>query len=101
MADVEIKASKEPARNAYGQNGSPLPSSLTPGQHKSPIPDVSPPTAAVPGLRVEDTLAHRVKMDGDKPAAITTHSGMANRSTAIESIPHSTIRRDSGKSLLK
>jgi hypothetical protein len=97
MADAEIKASKEPARNNYGQNGSPLPSSLTPEQHKSPIADVSPPTVAAPSLRVEDTLAHRVKMDGDKPAAITTHSGMSNRSTSIESIPHSTVRRDSGK----
>jgi len=105
MADTEIKASHEKAKNAYGQNGSPQASSLLPGQTKSPIADVTPPQAAVPGLRVEDTLAHRVKMDGDKAAAYPHHSGLPPRSVDSGSpggtVPAANTRRDSGKNLLK
>ena len=79
--DPMIKASKEPARNQYGQNGSPLAASLLPGESKSPIADASPPQCKVPGLDDQDQLAHRVRMDGDKAAEITPHSGMYRRST--------------------
>jgi hypothetical protein len=42
--DVEIKASREKARNAYGQVGYQGPASLLPGQTKPNIAEVSPPT---------------------------------------------------------
>jgi hypothetical protein len=77
--DTEIKASHEKAKNSYGQNGSPQSSSLLPGEKKNSIADVSPQQTAVPGLRVEDTLPHRVKMDGEKAAAYPAHDGLVAR----------------------
>jgi hypothetical protein len=61
--DAEIKVTHLKPNNAYGQNGSPLPSSLTPGQTKSPIADVSPPQADVPGLDANAQLSNRVSPD--------------------------------------
>lgn len=103
--DPMIKASHEKAKNAYGQNGSPQSSSLLPGQSKSPIADVSPKQTSVPGLSHDDTLAHRVKMDGDKAAAYPHHDGLPPRGSDCGSpggrVPQATIRRDSGTSPLK
>lgn len=65
--------------SGYGQNGSIIPSSLLPGQTKPPIADVSPPQHGVESLRPEDTLAHRVKMDGDKAAPYARHDGLVAR----------------------
>jgi hypothetical protein len=76
---IDIVGSREPAKNKYGQNGSPTPSSLEPGQHKSPIANVSPPQSNVPGVRHDDSLEHRVRMDGDKAAAYATHNGFTAR----------------------
>jgi hypothetical protein len=102
MADVFI-ASKQKPKNAFGQNGFQGASSLEPGQTKSPIADVSPPQVGVPGLRVEDTLAHRVKMDGEKAAEYSAHPSMSHRSASDGSpggtIQAATHRADSGKSL--
>ena len=81
--DPMIKASREPAKNSYGQNGSPQPSSLLPGQTKPPIADVAPPQHGVEALRVEDTLAHRVKMGADgKAAQYTAHDSMRPRTVS-------------------
>jgi hypothetical protein len=97
--DPEIKASRLPARNGYGQNGSALPSSLTPGQTKNPIADVSPPACNVPGLAAADQHGARVK-----PTAYKSHDGLPARTVHDGSpggVPAATIRRDSGKRLLK
>jgi hypothetical protein len=104
--DQEFIGSHEKAKNAYGQNGYQGASSLTPGQTKPPIADVSPKQASVPSLATADTLAVRVKMDGDgKAAAITSHSGMPARGVSSGSpggqVPASNLRRDSGKNLLR
>ena len=102
-AGTEYVGSREKAKNGYGQNGSAQSSSLLPGETKSPIADVSPPQVAVPGLREEDTLAHRVKMDGDKAAEYAAHPSMAHRGVSDGSpggkVPAAGIHRDSGKSL--
>lgn len=101
--DTIIVGTKEKAKNGYGQNGYQGASSLLPGETKSPIADVSPPQVAVPGLLPADTLAHRVRMDGDKAAEYTPHPSMSHRSVSAGSpggkIPAAPIRRDSGKSL--
>jgi len=78
MADVFVGSHEKP-NNSYGQNGSAQGSSLTPGQTKPPIKDVSPSQIAVPGLRTEDTLGARVKMDGDKAASYAHHDGLPRR----------------------
>jgi hypothetical protein len=81
MTDEEIKASHLKSGNSYGQNASPLASSLLPEETKSPIADVSPPQVAVPGLRTEDTLTHRVKMGADgKATEYAAHDSMRHRS---------------------
>jgi hypothetical protein len=91
MADTEIKASKEPAKNQYGQNGYSGASSLNPGQTKSPIADMSPPMANVPGLDMQDQLSHRVKMGDDgKPVEYAPHASMKHRS-ASDGSPGGTI----------
>jgi hypothetical protein len=101
---TKVPGAKENA-SGYGQNGSNVPSSIGPGASKSPIAGVSPPQAKVPSLAHADSLEARVKMDGDRAAAITAHDGMPARTTNSGSpggtIPASTLRRDSGKSLLK
>jgi len=96
--------SKEKSKNGFGQNGYQGPSSLTPGQTKSPIPDISPPQHGVGGLRPEDTLAHRVKMGDDgKAQPYASHPSMAARGVSDGSpggkIPAAPHRADSGKSI--
>jgi hypothetical protein len=102
----EIVGSHLKANNSYGQNGSPLPSSLNPGKSKPNIADVSPPTANVPGLDAADQLGARVHMTADgKPMGYPTSDGLSARTVDSGSpggsIPAATIRRDSGKRLLK
>jgi hypothetical protein len=108
--DTEIKASKELAKNGYGQNNYQGPSSLLPGQTKSgptsPIGNVSPGQGKVESLRPENQLSARVRMDENgKAAAYPTHNGFAAR-TASSGSPGGTvpavgagIRKDSGMSL--
>jgi hypothetical protein len=82
MADTTFVGSHEKPENDYGQNGNALPSSLTPGQTKPNIKNVSPPAAFVPGLDPQDVLAHRTN-----GAPITTPDGMANRATGTVKVP--------------
>jgi hypothetical protein len=100
---TEFVGSREKANNAFGQNGYQGASSLTPGQTKSPIADVAPKQASVPGLNPCDTIEHRVKMDGDKPAAYANHSSMAPRAVDNGSpgglVPQGNGHRNSGKTL--
>jgi hypothetical protein len=98
VTSTEFIGSHEKAKNSYGQNGSSQSPSLTPGQHKSPIADVSPKQTIVPGQRVEDTLAHRVKMNGDTAAAITPHPGHRSRIANHEggTVPSANVRRAAG-----
>jgi hypothetical protein len=58
--------SREPARNNYGQNGDPSPSSVLPGKKAPPISgDVAPPDAsAAPG----DWQTRKVSAEPIKPA---------------------------------
>lgn len=104
MTDNEIIASKMPARNRFGQDGSPMPSSLTPGQTKSPIADVNPLMVDVPGLDAQDQLSHRVGTDGDgKVSEIAPCSAMRHRSSSDGSpggmFGNGNNHRDSGKAL--
>ena len=115
MADVDFVGSHEKAftkpggvkgsASGYGQNGNPVPSAVPLAKGGQQIKGLSPSQAGVPGLPHENTLAHRVKMDGDKAAALPVHSGMVHRAANSGSpsgpVPAATIRRDSGKSLLK
>jgi len=101
MADVEIKASHEKAKNAYGQNGSPQASSLLPGKKKSSIAGISPPQAAVPSLLEADTLGHRVAMGADGRAVeYKAHDSMSHRAPdsgspgGVNVIPSKTNRPD-------
>ena len=106
--DPEIKASKEPAKNGYGQNGSPQSSSLLPGQTKPNIPNVSPPTVKTPNMNGPG--AYNAIGDNDRLAQITdentfpsAHPSMANRAPNSGSpsgrVPSAPLRRDSGKPL--
>jgi hypothetical protein len=84
MADVFVGSHEKPftggSTKGYGQNGDASASSLLPGQAKPAIgADVAPKQTSVPGLDPQDTLEHRVKMDGDKAASLPTHSSMTNR----------------------
>jgi hypothetical protein len=72
--DTEIKASKVPAKNAFGQNGYQGASSLTPGQTKPPIKNVSPPTAKADA---GDWQTRDVGKSNVKP-----HVGMADRTVS-------------------
>ena len=54
---TDILGSNEPAKNGYGQNGDKTPSSIT--GSKPNIPNVSPPSAVVPGLDERDTIGER------------------------------------------
>jgi hypothetical protein len=100
--DTFIKASREPAKNSYGQNGSPQASSLLPGQTKPNIPNVSPPSASrVPGLDAADQLSARVHTTDGRPTGIQGHDGLPARSTDSGSpggkIPAALAYRDTGK----
>lgn len=66
--------SHEKAENDYGQNGSDQQASLTPGQTKPDIADVSVPTRAVPGLSENDKLNARVT-----GSAVPLHNGLNAR----------------------
>jgi hypothetical protein len=90
MADVFV-ASKEPPKNAFGQNGSPQASSLLPGQTKPNIAGVSPPTVNVP-----DDYWQTRKVDA---TPIKAHDGMKNRSNVKETIPSANIRRSTTDNL--
>jgi hypothetical protein len=97
-----LKSFPGPSKTGYGQNGDSSQSSLTPGETKSPIADVSPPQVDCPALLPADQLSARVKMDGDKAAEITPHSSMAHRGPASGSPgghmnSADSLRRDSGK----
>ena len=105
---AEFIGSKEKAKNGYGQNAYQGASSDLPGQHTTtpPTSGVAPSQAQVPGLAHEDTLGARVAMGDDgKAAAITPHAGMlgkpANSGSPSGPVPAATVRRDSGKSLLR
>lgn len=92
------------SKTGYGQNGDISQSSLTPGQTKSPIADVSPKQADVPALLPADQLSARVAMDADgKAAGITPHAGMAKRSPSSGSpgghMTNDSLHRNSGKTL--
>lgn len=76
------------SKNGFGQNGDSTPSSLLPGQPKPAIgADVAPKQVSPPGLDTQDTLARRVRMDGDKAAALPVHSSMANKTPNSGSPP--------------
>jgi hypothetical protein len=106
--DPEIKASKEPAKNGYGQTGYLGASALLPGQTKPSIPSISPPTVKTPnmngpaaynGIGDNERLA-QIKDEGTFPAA---HPSMAIRAPNSGSpsgrVPSAPLHRDSGKSL--
>lgn len=77
----------------YGQNGDPTASSVLPGKDQPIIPNVAPPNASADA---GDWQTRKVSVE-----PIKTHDGMRNRSTERETVPAATIRRDSGKHLLK
>jgi hypothetical protein len=80
---TEFVASRERPKNGYGQVGYQGSASLTPGQTKSPIADVSPPTCNVPGLAGADQLSARVKMGDDgRPASPPLHMGAYHRTVS-------------------
>jgi hypothetical protein len=106
--DPEIKASKEPAKNGYGQTGFQGASSLLPGQTKPNIPNVSPPTVKTPNMN--GPAAYKAIGDNDRLAQTTdennfpaAHPSMANRAPNSGSlsgrVPSAPLRRDSGKTL--
>jgi hypothetical protein len=103
MADSEqFIGSREPAKNNYGQNGDPNASSVLPGKKAPPISgNVAPPdvSANAGDWQTRDLNVKSAAKENQVP----THSAMALRGTGSPSgpVPASTIRRDSGKKLLK
>ena len=83
--DTEIKASREPADNSYGQNGSPEASSLLPGETKPNIKNVSPPTVTVPDSSWQTRDVGR--------SGMKAHSGMHDPSKVLDRVPATTQRR--------
>jgi hypothetical protein len=71
-SDILAGGSREKSKSGYGQNGDDSASSLTPGQSKPPIPNVSPPQPskeliASRGGDEQDKLAHRVPREEHAP----------------------------------
>ncbi len=90
--DSEIKVTNIPARDGYGQNGSPSASSDLPGQKTTSgfLPQAS--------LTDSDWQTRQIDVSPFAP-----HPAMAMRGPGSPSgpVPAATIRRDSGKRLRK
>ena len=92
VTSVTSVASKEKARNSYGQNGYTGPSSVTPGQKQPHM------NGGVTDDAMEAVLKNGVRADNYQTRTIDaapypTHPNMRDRSTdALEKVPSMTLR---------
>jgi hypothetical protein len=89
---VDIVGSHLKSQTGRGQNNDQT-GSFTREKSLPIIPNVAPPNA------IADAGDWQTRKIDASP--IKAHGGMKNRSTLVEKIPSPTIRRDSGKTLLK
>ena len=93
--DPEIKASKERAKNGYGQNGYPGASSLMPGQTKPNIPNVSVSTPTVASANAKDDDARLAAISGTpiKAHDAMRHRGLDDTGSPSGKVPAANVRR--------
>jgi hypothetical protein len=87
MTDDFIKASREKAKNGYGQVGYQGASSDLPGQHTA--------SGFLPGATLPDSDWQTRPVSSEQK--VPTHDSMRSRNHSGGTIPAATIRRDSGK----
>ncbi|MCU1340541.1 MAG: hypothetical protein JWO19_6122 [Bryobacterales bacterium] len=101
MADdsEQYISSREKSRAGYGTNGDPNPSSVPLGKNPKLVePKVAPPDASAnPG----DWQTRQLKGGNQAPDNVPVHDGFRSRNHEGGTVPAATIRRDSGKRLLK